>query len=150
MTKSLERIEGVYRTAEPVANTADGTPCYILLRFYEDGLVLQTSLCKDVEGGWHEISEWFKRENNVAGVGRGYYQLECGQLRFTTIETDEETGCTFEVDQSGEYQPNRIQLKTNLRVGSTGADHTFVPLRAARRVGKWPWLLFSWLKQKNS
>jgi len=77
-------LEGVYITAAPTMLNQEGVPCYQLLRFYPDGLVLQAGVCDAaIEAARPLIEKWFHRETPVE-VGRGvYYTLE-RQVWFST------------------------------------------------------------------
>ena len=77
-------LEGVFITAAPTMLNQAGVPCYQLLRFYPDGLVLQAGVCDaEVEAAQAPIQKWFQRDTTVE-VGRGvYYTLE-QQVWFTT------------------------------------------------------------------
>lgn len=75
-------MEGVFRTAAPVAVAVDQTPCHELLRFQTDSLVLHASLCGDVEARWSDFVEGFNRDasasGNEAGLGVGAYVIGDG------------------------------------------------------------------------
>ena len=77
-------LEGVFITAAPTMLNQAGVPCYQMLHFYPDGLVLQAGVCDaDVEASQTLIHKWFHRDTTVE-VGKGvYYTLE-QQVWFTT------------------------------------------------------------------
>jgi hypothetical protein len=136
MSSKAANIQGVFRTVEPLGHAADGTPCFSLLRFYNDGLVLHTSLCKDVEAKWNEIDEWFNRDvaasDDYSGIGSGQYQIEGNHIRFSTIVYDRECNMWAEFNHSGEINGDRLQLRTTVADSPQVGEHEFEPLRAAQ------------------
>jgi hypothetical protein len=127
-----ESIEGVYRTAEPIGHASDGSPCFILLRFYPEGLVLDAVLCKDVEADWPQISEWFNRENrDMPGIGSGWYTLRNKTIQFSMIVEDFDWHLFSNYERSGEYEPGHIRLSTVVHENQPSVSQDFIPLRAA-------------------
>ena len=130
-------LKGVFRTSEPLFQAADGTPSYILLRFYEDGLVLHASLCKDVEAKWDEIEQWFNRdaaatEEKGWGTGAGTYTLKGSQVEFSTVTYDRETRLRVDLEHSGEVEGDCLRVQTKLVDDPRVVEHVFIPLRAAQ------------------
>jgi hypothetical protein len=81
-----------------------------LLRFYADGTALHTALCSaDVAKNWGDVRKWFCKES-IKDIGRGFYQLEGGQIRFTTVTRFRAWGREVTVDFKGEYTPERLHL----------------------------------------
>lgn len=130
------RLEGVFRTAVPVAVAIDRTPCHVLLRFYADGRVLHVSLCADVEAHWPDIAAWFDREAGATdaepGVGAGTYALSDSQIRFHTVAFDRETGLTIALDHWGAVRQDHLTIATRLRGDGRVVEREFVRLAACR------------------
>ena len=127
-------IEGVFRTKEPVARAADGTPCYILLRFYKDGQVLEVSLCRDVEAEWSEIEKWFNRDvapyNGYHAMG--HYQMEGNHIQSSMVGYDREYPTYYQFDDYGEIVGDHLLLRTKVPEHPIVGEHEFVPLLAAQ------------------
>jgi len=136
LNKAAGHLEGVFRTSEPLGHAADGTPCHILLRFHEDGLVLHESLCKDVEANWEEIEKWFNRDAAATdegfGVGVGTYKIKGSQVDFSTVGYDRECQLRTELEHSGIIEGDCLRIKTKLVDDPQVFEHVFVPLRAAQ------------------
>jgi hypothetical protein len=130
-------LKGVFRTAEPSYHAVDGTPCYILLRFYEDGLVLHASLCRDVEAKWDQIAQWFNRdaaatEEKGWNTGVGPYTIKGSQVEFSTVMYDRETRLQVDLEHSGVVEGDCLRLGNNLVDDPRVYEYVFVPLRAAQ------------------
>jgi hypothetical protein len=130
------QIEGVFRTAGPIGRATDGTPCFILLRFYKDGLVLYASLCKDVEAQWNEVEKYFNRDAATADVllstGLGQYKMEGSHIQFSTRQYDRNSDMLVELEHSGEVIGDHLWIRTTFAGHPFAGGHEFVPLRAAQ------------------
>jgi hypothetical protein len=64
---------------------------YNVFRFYDDGLVLDASVCDDESTGdfskgvWPYMSEWFSREIVDETTGQGIYHIADKKIWFTTV-----------------------------------------------------------------
>ena len=130
------QIEGVFRTVGPVGRATDGTPCYILLRFYKDGLALFVSLCIDVEAQWNEVEKWFNRDSAKADVllstGLGQYKMEGSHIQFSTRQYDRNSDMLVNYEHAGEIVGDHMWIQTTLTGHPFAGEHEFVPLCAAQ------------------
>ena len=72
-SQTTESIEGVFVSEKPTGTSPNGNNCYYFLRFYSDGLVIQTGVCTpNLQEGWRDIRMWFHRDS-----------LNCGRIKKT-------------------------------------------------------------------
>ena len=91
-TPQMSQVGGIsgvfYHEGEPDENCAQ---TYSVFRFYDDGLVIDVSVCDDESTGdfskgiWSYISEWFSRENIAATASQGIYHRVEDKIWFTTV-----------------------------------------------------------------
>lgn len=117
-SKSAESIEGIFVSETPTGTASNGDKCYYLLRFYMDGLVLQTGVCTpNLQEGWRDIQKWFHRDS-LTDMGRGQYFLENGKINFTTSVQFKQVNHEVVMDFAGQVSRDKMDL--NLLSRTTG------------------------------
>lgn len=113
--QSLDRartLDGIFVTAYPNGFNQQNIPCHYLLRFYPDGLVLQTGICSaDLVREWPTISEWFHRDSD-RDLGRGSYVLANNYVSFTTNVHFRQLDHHVTMDFKGLYESDSLLLET--------------------------------------
>jgi hypothetical protein len=123
---SAEPLEGVFVSEKPTGTAPNGDECYYLLRFYADGLVLQTGVCTpNLQEGWHDIRNWFHRDS-LKDLGRGQYHLESGKISFTTVVHFRQMNREVVMDFSGQILRDELVLSLLSRTTGEQGSMSFV------------------------
>ncbi len=126
-----ESLEGVFVSEKPTGTAPNGDNCYYLLRFYADGLVLQTGICTpNLQEAWPDIRAWFHRDS-LKDLGRGQYHLEGGKMSFTTVVNFRQLSREVVIDFSGEISGGALALHLLSRTTGEQGTMTFVQFGAA-------------------
>ncbi len=107
---------------------------YHVLRFYEDGMVMSTSVVsRDIEADWRRTSFWFNRQSDRAEDLYGKYEFRDNQIHFTTHRHEDNWIEPLMTDWTGSYFDGklfllRIEQHSNGGWTATGTD-VFTRLR---------------------
>lgn len=119
-------IEGIFVSAKPPTIRTDGTPAYQFLRFYPDGLVLQTGLyCHDPIRDRQQIEQWFNREAQLE-LARGLYFMQGDDIWFNTSVYFNSTKQEITLDMIGKRMGPHLVLDVESRTeGLLASDVIF-------------------------
>lgn len=116
---------------------------YHVLRFYEDGMVMSTSVVsRDIEADWRRTSFWFNRQSDRAEDLYGKYEFRDNQIYFTTHRHEDNWIEPLMTDWTGSYFDGklfllRIEQHSNGGWTATGTDVYPLESRSMSIIGRY-------------
>jgi hypothetical protein len=106
----------VYQDGEEMFGSCRGYKySYDVLRFYDDGVVLDASICldEDIIKSWSDVKTWFKRDSYNQTILHGEYFVSGNQIWFRTAPSyDFHNTAPYQaiIDYSGAFSENEMTL----------------------------------------
>jgi hypothetical protein len=106
----------VYENGEELFGSCKGyAHSYNVLRFYNDGIVLDASIClnEDIIKSWSDIKTWLKQDTDNQTIRRGEYFVSESQIWFRTApnyDFNNTTPYQAIIDYSGIFSENEMTL----------------------------------------